>query len=188
MKLGTLPSLLPYIDNCQLARLGVQDPGQVQSARNSTKGSGYALARENCPCGSNALCVLCVHLYSTRIGTSASDRTFQRTMEDKSGGLLKTSKEAQDLTVNSKSPYFKSAAVRQTSVLLLRNKTSQQHVLVTSLSLRLAPISKGLLFLLDQVMSQTSSHKSCKQAVITAVQAGHASNSHHQQKRKAAIR
>ena len=57
-------------------------------------------------------------------------------MEDKSGGLLKTAKDAQDLTVNSKSPYFKSAAVRQTSVLLLRNKTTQQHVLVTSLAVR----------------------------------------------------
>lgn len=59
-------------------------------------------------------------------------------MEDKSGGLLKTpAKEAQDLTVSSKSPYFKSAAARQTSVLLLRNKTTQQHVLVTSLAVRL---------------------------------------------------
>ncbi|KAL3148494.1 hypothetical protein ABBQ38_013936 [Trebouxia sp. C0009 RCD-2024] len=58
-------------------------------------------------------------------------------MEDKSGGLLKTpAKEAQDLTVSSKSPYFKSAAARQTSVLLLRNKTTQQHVLVTSLAVR----------------------------------------------------
>lgn len=62
-------------------------------------------------------------------------------MEDKSGGLLKTSKEAQDPIVSSKSPYFKSAASRQTSVLLLRNKTTQQHVLVTSLAVRLVCLS-----------------------------------------------
>lgn len=73
-----------------------------------------------------------------RVCTSRSDHPIGTcTMEDKSGGLLKTSaKEAQDLTVTSKSPYFKSAAARQTSVLLLRNKTTHQHVLVTSLAVR----------------------------------------------------
>ena len=49
---------------------------------------------------------------------------------------MKSAAEVQDLPVHSSSPYFKSAAERQTSVLLLRNKASQQHHLITSLATR----------------------------------------------------
>lgn len=56
-------------------------------------------------------------------------------MEQQSGGLMKSTADLQE-AVHSKSPYFQSAAERQTSVLLLRSKTSQQHYLVTSLATR----------------------------------------------------
>lgn len=57
-------------------------------------------------------------------------------MEEKSGGILKKSKEAHEQPINSSSPCFKSAAARQTSILLVRNKATQQYGLVTSLATR----------------------------------------------------
>lgn len=59
-------------------------------------------------------------------------------MEDKPGGILETANKGPDLAVHSNSPYFKAAAARQSTILLLRNKTTHHYNLVTSLATRSA--------------------------------------------------